>query len=149
MNIAAVVKDSTADGPGTRVVLFLSHSSVKTITVDEVSEIFQCSTHLFGITFSGSDPFDQALECTRFAIEVKHLNPDYTVWVYTKYKFEEILQQNNYEYNLLLGVTDVLVDGPFVESLKSDKFSFKISTNQRVVNVKQSIVSNRVVEVKF
>ena len=45
----------------------------------------------------------------------------------------------------LLAQVDVLVDGPFVESLKSYDALFRGSTNQRLIDVAQSRASGAVV----
>ena len=45
----------------------------------------------------------------------------------------------------LLRCTDVLVDGPFVESLKSYEAKFRGSTNQRLIDVPKSLEQGSVV----
>ena len=46
----------------------------------------------------------------------------------------------------LLTETDVLVDGPFVESEQSYELHFRGSRNQRLIDVKKSLKEGKVVE---
>ena len=59
-----------------------------------------------------------------------------TVWTYTGYQYEEIRTAENTQWKALLDETDVLVDGPFVESQKSYSIPFRGSKNQRLIDVK-------------
>ena len=40
---------------------------------------------------------------------------------------------------------DVLIDGPFIEELKSKNLKWKGSTNQRVIDVQETIKQNKIV----
>ena len=43
--------------------------------------------------------------------------------------------------------SDVLVDGPFVQELKLLDLPFRGSTNQRIIDLKKSIYSDKIVEI--
>ena len=45
----------------------------------------------------------------------------------------------------LIRCSDVLVDGPFVQSMKSYEAKFRGSTNQRLIDVQKSLEEGRVV----
>ena len=49
------------------------------------------------------------------------------------------------ETNEMLFYIDVLVDGEFVESLKNLSLRFRGSSNQRLIQVQESLASNSVV----
>ena len=87
-----------------------------------------------GVTFSGGDPLypDNREEITALAKEIKELYPDKTIWMYTGYSYEEICDLEVMQY------VDVLVDGEFVEELKDSTYQWAGSTNQRVIDVKES-----------
>jgi anaerobic ribonucleoside-triphosphate reductase activating protein len=92
-----------------------------------------------GLTLSGGEPFDQAWECTLLALEAAKAGK--SVWVYTGYTWEHIKRLAGFDndWDALLIATDVLVDGPFVESLKSYEAKFRGSTNQRLIEVSPSL----------
>ena len=46
----------------------------------------------------------------------------------------------------LLKLIDVLVDGPFVKSLRDEDLFFRGSSNQRIINVQKSLKEGKVVE---
>lgn len=150
MKVAAIVHDSTIDGPGLRMTVALQkrhlcqENNTVDPSIDDIVEEFQQNLEVDGITLSGDDPFDQALDCARLAIAIKHLNPKYTVWTFTSSTYEEILQSECFECELLLDMTDVLVDGPFIQSLQSDEYQFRVSSNQRLIDVKRSKAENTI-----
>lgn len=162
MRIAEFVSNSVVDGPGHRVVLRVQgcpHNCQgcttpavqdpwfgQSATVNEILDKFIDVHDVDGFTISGGEPFDQALECARLVIDVKHDHPDYTIWVYTGYTYEEIVQANNYVWNLLLDVTDVLVDGRYDVSQKCNDLKYRYSRNQRLIDVVASKRAGKAVE---
>lgn len=66
--------------------------------------------------------------------------------VYTGYKFENLVGDANETngYMNLLNNTDVLMDGRFVEALKNENTIFRGSTNQRAIDIKESLESGEV-----
>ena len=86
------------------------------------------------VTLSGGDPLYQAPELTQLCIELK--KREYNVWCYTGFKYEEIA--GIHIYSELLQNIDVLVDGPFIESLRDISLLFRGSSNQRLIDVAHS-----------
>lgn len=83
------------------------------------------------ITFSGGDPFLQ--NSALYNLCEALYNENYTIWIYTGYRLEELIKQ---PINLsILEWCDVLVDGKFIEELKSVDNIFKGSSNQRVIKL--------------
>ena len=93
-----------------------------------------------GVTFSGGDPFEQALEFGHLA---DRLNTD-DIWAYTGYTFEELIHGTVNQYYLLRRLK-VLVDGKFVEQLKDSTLKYRGSSNQRIIDVQESLKSREVV----
>lgn len=106
----------------------------------ELLEILE-RDYISGITFSGGDPLHPAnvREVTALAAEIKEKYPEKTIWLYTGDEWENISSEEVMQY------LDVLVDGPFVEELKDVKLLWKGSSNQRVIDVQQSLKQNTVV----
>ena len=88
-----------------------------------------------GITFSGGDPLlcDNRETVTNFIGEIAEKYPNKTIWLYTGFTWEEINTLPN------IDKIDVLVDGEFVRKLKVPKLKWKGSSNQRVIDVKQTL----------
>ena len=94
------------------------------------------------VTFSGGDPMFQAEGFTELAQAIKsqtHKN----IWCYTGYLYERLLEMP--AQRELLQYIDVLVDGPFVESLKDETLRFRGSSNQRIIDVKRSLEEGKIV----
>ena len=69
---------------------------------------------------------------------------DTNIWVYSGYVYEELVKDEGRK--ALLELCDVLVDGPFQEALKrSGGCIFRGSSNQRIINVKETQKQGQVV----
>lgn len=149
MRIANTIQDSIVDGPGLRFTVFTqgcphrcpgchnpeTHdpSGGREVTVAELAERMASNPATRGLTLSGGDPFLQAAECAQLARLAHRQGRD--VWVYTGYIYEDLITIGNQDWLALLAETDVLVDGPFVEGLKSYAALFRGSSNQRLIDL--------------
>ena len=82
--------------------------------------------------------------------------PEKTIWLYTGFKIEDIIKQEQYEkvsripdvwskrLEIITNV-DVLVDGEYIDEQKDLSLKFRGSKNQHVIDVKQSLIQNKVV----
>ena len=98
------------------------------------------------VTFSGGDPMFQAEGFAELARAIREQS-DKTIWCFTGYKFENLLK--NPKQLELLQLIDVLVDGPFVQSLCDEDLFFRGSSNQRLINVRKSLETGQVVELQL
>lgn len=97
-----------------------------------------------GITFSGGDPMMQPEACLEIAKACKGMNLN--IWCYTGFVFEELLEdQMKVEF---LKYVDVLVDGKFELDKKSYDAMYRGSTNQRIINVKESLKKGKCVTIR-
>lgn len=90
------------------------------------------------VTFSGGDPLYQCDAVTELARRIKE-ETDKTIWCYTGFTYEEVLADPS--LNKILPYIDVLVDGPFVEELKTTEVPFVGSSNQRKIFLQHSSAS--------
>ena len=114
--------------------------------VVELDDIFKEMNKLRGqdgITLSGGDPMVQPLQCLEIAKYAHKLGLN--VWCYTGYLYENILK--NEKQKALLEEVDVLVDGKFLIDERSLDLYYKGSANQRIIDVKESLKQNMVVEI--
>jgi len=89
------------------------------------------SSGIEGITILGGEPFDQA-EALAYLGDHVH-KAGLSVVTYTGHTLEHLHQKDNPAWLALLAVTDILIDGPFISSLRSDALRWCGSSNQRVL----------------
>ena len=88
--------------------------------------------------------------------EIRISFPEKTIWLYTGYELSEIIKQEQYEKVSgipdvwskrweIIKQCDVLVDGEYIDEQKDITLKWRGSKNQRVIDVKQSLVQNKVV----
>ena len=66
-----------------------------------------------------------------------------SIWCYTGYTYEQLLAMP--AQRKLLNYIDVLVDGPFIQKLRDEQLRFRGSSNQRLIDVQQSLYEGKVV----
>jgi len=159
MRYGRINKTDIANGPGVRVSLFVSgcrnrckgcfnpetwdfnYGTVYTAsTIDEIIEAME-PDYISGLSVLGGDPFERENYIyVLFLVKyIKLRYPDKTIWVYTGYKYEKLKGLEIMEY------IDVLVDGPFIEKLKDISLQYRGSSNQRIIDVRKTILSEAIV----
>jgi anaerobic ribonucleoside-triphosphate reductase activating protein len=114
--------------------------------------------HIAGISILGGEPFHPKNIAATYTLLAwfKHDFPNKNVWIWSGYTYEELLSEEyelaldmwDYMYGTnvgVLGKTDVLVDGRFIEEQKDLTLKFRGSTNQRVIDVPKSLRENKVI----
>ena len=108
-----------------------------------------------GITLSGGDPlFPGNRRTIRNLVTAIHEKyPNKTIWCYTGYNFEKDVLGNMYKKfdftPKFLKNVDIIVDGQFEEENKIIDLRFRGSTNQRKIDVQQSLKNNKLVQLDF
>ncbi len=159
MNYHNITKDDMLNGDGLRVVLWVSGCThhcdgcqnpitwdlAGGIPFDEAAEeeLFEALSkpHVSGITFSGGDPLHpfNRQEVFRLMKKCKELFPEKTVWSYTGFLWEDVKDLEGMKY------IDVLADGRFVKELNDNNLHWVGSSNQKIVDVQQSLKENKVI----
>ena len=166
MNIAGINFESVVDGEGVRVVVFVSgclhnckgchNPASHSFTAgqpftqelqDEIIAYIKKTPFISGITLSGGDPMYSAKELSQFIECLRKNIDDASVWIYSGFRFEEILKDEN--MLRLLKLCDVLVDGKFVLEQRDTTLSYKGSRNQRIIDVQKSMLCNHAVTKEF
>ncbi len=164
LQLSGTANDSIVDGPGLRFTIFVqgcphrckgchnpqTHDFKGGTPADteELLEKIRRNPLLDGVTFSGGEPFCQALPLAEIGKKVHELGLN-TI-TYTGYTFEELYARRNESgIGELLEVTDYLIDGPFVEAQKSYQLQFRGSANQRILNCRKSLETGCAVETEF
>lgn len=94
---------------------------------------------LGGEPLSLKNCYEVFLLCTK----IKNNFPDKKIWIYSGYKFEDIL--NCRQQLKAIICADVLVDGEYKDELRSLSLKYRGSSNQRVIDVQESIKQHKVV----
>ncbi len=148
-----ITKDDMLNGDGLRVVLWVAGCThcckecQNPVTWDPnggllfdekaKAELFDQleKPYISGITFSGGDPLHAAnrLDVRNLMEEIKTKFPGKTIWLYTGDVWENVLHYP------LMKFVDVLVDGEFKIELRDTRLLWKGSSNQRVIDVQQSL----------
>ncbi|KRM67529.1 ribonucleoside-triphosphate reductase class III activase subunit [Apilactobacillus ozensis DSM 23829 = JCM 17196] len=98
-----------------------------------------------GLTLLGGEPFLNTQVCIKLCQRVrKEFGHDKDIWSWTGYKWEELMQES-YDKLKLLSLIDILVDGRFLEDKKDLTLQFRGSSNQRIIEVPESLQQNKVV----
>jgi len=109
-------------------------------SIEEVAE--EVLAEELDVTFSGGDPMFQPEAFARLA-QLIHANSSHDIWCYTGYRIEQLFADPR--RRALLEQVDVLVDGPFVQSLRDLSLLFRGSSNQRLIDVPATLAQHQVV----
>lgn len=161
MNIAQIKNLDIANGPGCRVSVFVSGCTrmckgcFNAVAWDfDYGEQFTDETmiriidlmlnpRISGLSVLGGEPFEpkNQKEVLRLMRSVKQSVPDKDIWCFTGYTLEQILCSGiTTPYaDEMIKLIDVLVDGPFILEQKNLALKFRGSTNQRIIDVPNSL----------
>lgn len=176
LNIAGLVDDSIVDGDGLRFTIFEqgcthnckgchnpeTHKFIekKLYDIDDIFDKIMENPLLDGITLSGGDPFFQAKENIKLMHRIK-TETNLTTWAYTGYTWEEFFnymlknEQPKHKSQItddmieMLKLCDVIVDGKYEESLKTLDSTYIGSSNQRIIDVQNSMGKKIPIILKF
>ena len=92
------------------------------------------------VTILGGEPLcEWNLQTVRHILS--HIPDTKTKWLYTGYKWENL----SIGQQMTAALADYVVDGPYVDNLKDMKLEFRGSSNQRIIDVKQTLNNGRVI----
>ncbi|WP_297967579.1 anaerobic ribonucleoside-triphosphate reductase activating protein [uncultured Anaerovibrio sp.] len=158
IKIAGTVNDSVVDGEGYRFTIFTQgcpHDCIgchnpqthdfdggRVEDTEDILKVVLDNPLLQGVTFSGGEPFCQPGPLADLARRLHEHHLD--VWCYTGYTMDQLLQGTPQQLELLKEL-DVLVDGPYQEWKRDISLSFRGSSNQRIIDVQESLRKNQII----
>jgi anaerobic ribonucleoside-triphosphate reductase activating protein len=168
IRIAGKIDESIVDGPGLRLVIFTQGCNHNCpgchnpethpfdggydFNIQTIGLMIKDNPLLTGITISGGDPFFQFPEFRNLLQEIHSVKSKsfmkgrkLDIWVYTGFIFEDLCQMDDNAMKLMYNYIDVLVDGPYIESLKDRSLQYRGSSNQRMIDVKKSIDAKNII----
>lgn len=173
MKYADIKELDVQDGEGARVSIYVSgchfhckgcHNKEawdfnygKEFTEKEIDYIINLmdNEYISGLSILGGEPLELINQkgLVPLVTKVKEKFPDKDIWCYTGYDFEKDIisdMYNKYDFTKkLLDKIDIMVDGQFIEDKKIIDLKFRGSYNQRKIDVKSSLKSHSLVELKF
>ena len=161
MHYGKINKCDIANGEGIRVSLFVSgcRNRCKNCFQPETwdfdygneftdmiaEEVFSAveNPSVRGLTVLGGEPMEPENQAVLlpFLRKFKAKFPEKTIWIFTGNTYEELMgdHRTHTEYTEeILSLTDILVDGRFVEEEKSLGLRFRGSKNQRVIDMNET-----------
>ena len=153
LRVAGVIEESVTDGPGFRYAVFTQgcarhcrgcqnpqtwdFDGGRTVDTDELFAQIETASMLRGVTFSGGEPFEQALPLAALAARVRERGLE--VAAFSGYTFDELYNAGPPDARALLDELDILIDGEFILERKNLELKFRGSDNQRVIDVPASL----------
>lgn len=173
MNYSKIIQHDCANGEGWRTTLFVSGCTnhcngcfnkelqdfncgeqFTMLTIKSILDMVS-DDKIKGLSILGGDPLCQDVnglhKLTEVCKRVHHKNKDVWLWsgftweqVFPEVVLDELNTHKIYQQKLIENV-DVFVDGPFIEELKDPSLKWRGSSNQRIINVKQTLQQNKII----
>lgn len=168
MNYANIKTYSIENGTGVRVSLFVSGCTHhckdcfneqawdfeygNPFTADTENAVIEALApdYMAGITLLGGEPMEPVNQRGLLPLlkRIRKELPQKTVWAYTGYVYEDLLEGGRAHCEVteeLLSLCDILVDGPFIAEKKNISLCFRGSENQRIIDLKATRETGKVV----
>lgn len=168
MNYANIKTYSIENGTGVRVSLFVSGCTHhckdcfneqawdfeygNPFTADTENAVIEALApdYMAGITLLGGEPMEPVNQRGLLPLlkRIRRELPQKTVWAYTGYVYEDLLEGGRAHCEVteeLLSLCDILVDGPFIVEKKNISLRFRGSENQRIIDLKATRETGKVV----
>jgi anaerobic ribonucleoside-triphosphate reductase activating protein len=116
-------------------------NSGKEFTEETINKIIKLLNSPQNLSILGGEPLvEENIEMlTKLVKKVKEVYPNKNIWVWTGNLFENVKELDLIKY------IDILIDGQFKEELYNKNLKWRGSSNQRIINVQESLKGNEIV----
>ena len=163
MRYNKIRKMDISDGPGIRVSIFMQGCTFnckncfnqethdfnggKEFTEDTINEVMSlCDKDTIkGLSILGGEPLhpNNIDGTTKLAKKFKEKFPNKNLWMWTGFSFDKDLKDKE-----VMNYVDVLVDGRYEDDLHDPTLKWKGSSNQRVINVQESLKEGKIITIQ-
>ena len=169
MYFGEILRADTANGLGMRVTLFVSgctnhcpgcfqpqtwdfnYGQSYTPAIEDMLIKELSKSYYQGLTLLGGEPFEPCnqREIVKLIRRIRKELPEKDIWAYTGFVLEKDLgeggRKHTEETEGILRNIDILVDGGFEEAKKNVSLKFRGSSNQRIIDMRQTISNGKIV----
>jgi anaerobic ribonucleoside-triphosphate reductase activating protein len=167
VRVGRIRHQSLDEGPGYRTVLWFAGCSIRCIgcqtpelwsrasgqavLLDVVRRALDRGQAIGdrGVTMIGGEPFDQPEALAELCEHVKSTWPSSTsaprLMLYSGYTIETLQSRNDPAVARALTTADVLVDGPFIQTLFDANLAYRGSRNQRLIDLPRTFEAGNVI----
>ena len=105
--------------------------------LDEIVEALTANNIARNLCVMGGGPLcEENIPLTCLVIsKVKEKLPETKVYIWTGFIYENLLKNASSDLQKILSMTDVLIDGPYVQELRDITLPMRGSSNQRIINL--------------
>ncbi|GAA0087033.1 anaerobic ribonucleoside-triphosphate reductase activating protein [Clostridium sp. CTA-7] len=166
MNYAKIRKFDVSNGPNIRTTLFVSgctnncegcfnkelqnfnYGNRWTKEVENEFIEYIKDPNVKGVNILGGEPMDQIHDRDLINL-LKRVKEETgkSIWLWSGYLYEDIIKDNNRRE--ILSLVDIIVDGRFEIDKRDISLRYRGSSNQRVIDVLQSLKNNKVIEIEL
>lgn len=159
IKLAGMVAESIVDGPGIRCAVFVqgcphacegchnpqTHDFTGGTDTDVDTLLATICKHPFvkAVTLSGGEPFCQAEALAELAVALRAKG--YDIMAFSGFTFEQLLAMEQPAVRTVLEQLSILIDGRFEQQNRDISLRFRGSSNQRVLDVPQSLTQGQAV----
>lgn len=117
--------------------------------IDQILE--DCSmSYVNGLSILGGEPMENTKAVSELIRQFRDkFDNEKNIWLWSGYTFEEIIHKNDQLQLYIVNNIDVLVDGRFNQKLYKKGLPFRGSKNQRIIDVKKTLLSGNIIEMKL
>lgn len=161
MYYGKIRKFDVANGPGIRCTLFVSgctfncpgcfnkesqnfkYGNLFTKETEDEFISYAKNPNVAGVSLLGGEIMQQNTDEILSLVKRIKQETRKSIWCWTGYKYEDLIKMKDKVE--ILNYIDVLIDGQFIEDKKDYTLKYRGSSNQRVINVKDSLKNNQIV----
>ena len=102
-----------------------------------------------------ANPCKMGVSDVKNSDEIRLSFPDKTIWIYSGYNYQKIMRQlpnlatkdnyNMYKRQRIILQCNVMVDGKYIDSKRDITLKWRGSTNQKVIDIKETIRQNKII----